>query len=155
MLPNRTVIHLLLVVLLVTSTAAAALATRGSTIAWAMPRQNTTMQPPLPDLPAHLEEIPTVTIQGDVSDATGAPIPHVRVRLMLVDGTITQETVTDAHGDFSFQPERTTHYHLWVISDAGRPLPWEGDQLFAADPAVPAPRHSIRLHESLNAVDGL
>jgi 5-hydroxyisourate hydrolase-like protein (transthyretin family) len=101
--------------------------------------------------PNQINDSPTVHIQGHVTDAVGKPGAELRVRLMLSDGRIAQETITSANGSFFFPPTQADSYQLWVVADDGRPLVWEGDQLFAVEEEnsrFPI-EHEIRLREVL------
>ncbi len=148
---NRARLRFALIILLITSLLATIIPTPQSPIR-AMPAPALANQPNFPDPPRRDTDVPTVTIQGTVTDATGRPVASLRVRLMLPDGTIVQEIITDTNGYYTFSPEQTDRYQLWVLNRDGRPLRWEGDQLFSVDDQVDVQLHDLRLYEVLGQV---
>src|ERR1700760_4313017 len=73
------------------------------------------------------------TINGSVTDPSGALIPNAKISAIEVDTTLSRDTVSSADGLYFLSGLRPTRYRLTVSATGFRPLTQEGILLEAND----------------------
>ena len=100
-----------------------------------------------------LDLVSSISLSGQILDRFDTPAVNLRVQVILRNGQALDEVRTASNGAFYITFLETDSYHLQILNQDGRPLPWESTSLIKTKSSQHSSliEQTIRLHNEVVA----